>query len=109
MASFVIPAGLIYKHKKTKASAIIAALVGAVCMALLSIVTNYFIIYPVYYNFMAKDVILAAYQAIIPSMKSILQCLVCFNMPFTFVKGMLSVLITLVVYKPLSPIIKGKM
>lgn len=108
-ASFVIPAGLIYKHKKTKVSAIIAALVGAICMALLSVVTNNFIIYPVYYNFMAKDVILAAYQAIIPSMKSILQCLVCFNMPFTFVKGMLSVIITLVVYKPISPIIKGKM
>ena len=28
-------------------------------------------------------------------------------MPFTFVKGMLSVIITLLIYKHISPIIKG--
>lgn len=107
-AAFVLPAGLIYKFKKGRAWAVGAALIGAVCMAILSVITNYFIIYPVYYNFMPEDVILQAYQAIVPSMKSILQCLVCFNMPFTFVKGLFSVIITLLIYKRISPILKGR-
>ena len=35
-------------------------------------------------------------------MKNLLQCLIVFNMPFTFVKGLLDVLLCLVIYKPLS-------
>lgn len=104
---FVVPAGLIYKMKKTKKGALIGAVIGMVCMGLFSIITNYFVVYPIYYNFMPEEVILQAYQAIIPSMKSILQCLICFNCPFTMLKGLLSVVITMLIYKPLSPIIKG--
>ena len=105
---FVGTAGLIYKRKKTKKTATIAALTGAILMGAISIPINYFVTYPFYYNFMPKEVILTAYQAIIPSMKSILQCLICFNFPFTAFKGLISVIITLLVYKHLSPIIKGR-
>lgn len=105
--AFVLPAGLIYKHKKTKKMALLGSLSGAVIMGVFSIVSNYFLVYPVYYNFMDKGLILAAYQLIIPSVKSIFQCLVCFNMPFTIIKGLFSVVITFVVYKPLSPLLKG--
>ena len=105
---FVGTAGLLYKHKKTKKTATIASITGAILMGIISIPINYFVTYPVYYNFMPKEVILIAYQSIIPSMKSILQCLICFNFPFTALKGLVSVIITLLVYKHLSPIIKGK-
>lgn len=107
-ASFVLPAGLIYKSKKTKLRALTGAVCGAVIMGVFSIISNYFMVYPFYYNFMAEEVILAAYQAILPGMKSILQCLICFNMPFTMVKGLISVVITMLIYKPLSPILKGR-
>ena len=107
-AVFVGTAGLIYKKKKSKKNAAVAAALGALFMGLLCIPVNYFITYPFYYNFMPKEAILGAYQVIIPSMKSILQCLICFNFPFTTVKGLISVAISLVVYKHLSPILKGK-
>ena len=107
-ALFVIPAGLVYKLKKSRKSALIGAIVGAVVMALGSLVTNNFIVYPVYYNFMPKEAILAAYQAILPSVKTIPQCLLIFNVPFTFVKAMISVIIVFPTYKYLSPILKGK-
>jgi len=107
-AAFVLPAGLIYKAKKTKKNAIIGALVGAVVMGIFSVPLNYFLTYPVYYNFMPKEVIIAAYQAINPKVETILQCLLVFNMPFTIVKGLLSAVITMVIYKPLSPILKGR-
>ena len=105
--AFVLPAGWFYKLKKGKTSAIKGALVGAVLMGLVSIPVNYFLTYPIYYNFMPQQVILEAYRAIVPSMENILQCLVCFNMPFTIVKGLLSVGITMLIYKHLSPILKG--
>lgn len=106
--AFVLPAGLIYKHKKNKKSAITGALIGALCMALFSFPSNYFVVYPIYTKMMPMDVIIGAYQAIVPSVKELWQCLLFFNVPFTFVKGLFSVLITIVVYKKISPILKGR-
>ena len=105
--SFVLPAALIYRHKKSRKNALFGSLLGAVIMGMISVFSNNFITYPVYYNFMPKETILQAYQLIVPSMKSILQCLICFNMPFTIVKGLFSVVITFLIYKPISPILKG--
>lgn len=106
-AIFVGTAGMIYKRNKTKKGAIIGALAGAVAMAVASVITNYYIVYPVYTNFMPMEAIIAAYQVINPSVDSLLDCLIIFNLPFTFIKGMISVVITLLVYKRLSPVIKG--
>ena len=104
---FVMPAGIIYDMKKNKKSARKGALIGAVLMGVVSIPINYFLTYPIYYNFMPEAVILEAYRAIVPSMKNILQCLICFNMPFTIVKGLCSVGLTMLIYKHISPILKG--
>jgi len=106
-ATFVFPAGLIYRKRNNKKGALIGSLIGAVLMSLLSIVTNYFIVYPIYTNFMPMEAIIGAYQAINPKADTLLKCLIMFNVPFTFIKGMLSVVITFLVYKRLSPIIKG--
>ena len=110
-AAFVLPAGLIYNHKKTKKTAIIGGLVGAVVMGVASFPVNLFITYPVYeklYFNGAVEPIIGMYQAILPQVQQLWQCLVVFNAPFTLVKGLLSVLITLFIYKPLSPILHGR-
>lgn len=106
--AFVLPAGLIYKHKKNKKSAFLGALLGAVCMGLVSFPSNYFVVYPIYETMMPLETIIAAYQAIVPSVTKLWQCLLFFNVPFTFVKGMFSVIITMLVYKKISPILKGR-
>lgn len=107
-AVFAAVAGLIYKKHKTMKGALVGGIVGAVCMALVSFPSNLYIVYPFYYNFMPKEIVLQAYQAIVPSMKSIEQSLLVFNMPFTFIKGLLCIVISMLIYKPLSPILKGK-
>ena len=104
---FVFPAGLIYQRMKSRKGALIGSLAGAVIMAVGSVFTNIFLVYPLYYNLMSKEAILNAYQAIIPAMKSVEQSIICFNMPFTFLKAMLSVLVTFLIYKRISPVIKG--
>jgi riboflavin transporter FmnP len=106
--AFVLPAGLVYRHKKSKNSAILGAFLGALCMALISFPSNLFVVYPIYETMMPLNVIIAAYQAIVPSVTELWQCLLLFNVPFTFVKALLSVVITLLVYKKLSPILKGR-
>lgn len=105
---FVLPAGLIYRHKKTRLGALIGALAGAVTMAVVSAFTNYFIVYPIYMNFLSLDAIMGMYQAINPHVKTLWEALWVFNVPFTFLKGMCSVVITFLVYKKISPLIHGK-
>jgi len=107
-AVFTLVAGFIYQKKKTKKRAIIGGIVGAVAMGLFSFPSNLLVVYPFYYNFMPKEAVLGAYQLIAPSMKSVEECLVVFNVPFTIVKGLISVLLTTLIYKPLSPILKGR-
>ncbi len=109
-ASFAFTAGMIYKYKKTKKTAVIAGICGALVMAGVSIPLNYFLIYPMYYSILnfPEPAVLGMYQAILPSTKSIFQALLIFNLPFTFVKGMLDVIFCILIYKPLSPILKGK-
>lgn len=104
--AFILPAGLLYHFKKTKGSACTGAVLGAVFMAVVSVVSNYFIVYPVYYNFMPEETILAAYQAIFPGVDNILQCLIVFNMPFTFIKAMISVVVTILIYSHLIPVFR---
>lgn len=109
-AVFMGTAGLIYKKKKTKTGAVIAGLAGSLVMALVSIVTNYYIIYPMYYSVLGfpEQAILQMYQAIVPGTKSILHALIIFNVPFTFIKGTICAVVSMLVYKPLSPVLHGK-
>ncbi len=107
-AVFAGVAGLIYSKNKTMKGALVGGIVGALCMAAVSFPSNLYIVYPFYYNFMPKEAVLGAYQAIVPSMKSIEQSLLVFNVPFTFIKGILCVIISMLIYKPLSPLLHGK-
>lgn len=108
-AAFVATAGLIYRRSKSRKTAVIGCLVGAAVMAVVSVPVNYFISYPVYAKmFGGIDAILAAYQAINPNVDGLLQCLVVFNLPFTFVKGLLDSVLCFLIYKPLSPILHGR-
>ena len=75
-------------------------------MAAFSMVSNYYIVYPIYTKFMPMDVIIAAYSSILPSIKNLWQALFIFNLPFTFAKGLVNVLIATLIYKPLSPYFK---
>ena len=108
-AAFVFFAGLIYSYKHTKSGAMIGSVVGAAAAAVVCVPVNYFITYPFYAKVMIPmDTIIGLYQAILPSVDGLLEALLIFNLPFTFVKGLICVLLTFLVYKPLSPILKGK-
>ena len=105
--TMVLPAGLFYRYRKTRGGAIIACLLGSSVMAGVSLLINYYISYPVYAQvFAPMDVILGAYQSLNPNVNDLWDALIWFNMPFTFVKGIVVSAITFVIYKPLSNALK---
>ena len=104
---FAFSAGFIYQRKKSRKSALLGSVVGAVLMAVLSVPLNYFLVYPAYvvcYG-LPLEAIIGMYQAILPSADSLIKCLVIFNLPFTFFKGMLDVVLCFLIYKPLFPLL----
>ena len=106
-AAFALTAGLIYKKLKGFKGVIIGGIVGAIVMGIISLPSNYFLIYPLYYNVMGfpEAAILDAYQLIRPSTKTIAEALLVFNVPFTVAKAMISVVLSTVIYKPLHSFI----
>ncbi|MBQ9952931.1 MAG: ECF transporter S component [Clostridia bacterium] len=104
---FVVPAGWIYRHRKSRGSALLGSLIGSLSLGFFCVLINYFLVYPIYYKIMIpKAVILSAYQAILPAVDSIFESLLIFNFPFTTVKGIIVSILCFLIYKKLSPILK---
>ena len=107
--AFVVPAGLIYKFFHKKSGAFLGGAAGALAGAAVSFPVNMFITYPFYIGvFFGGQVqpLLDTYNVIFGTNFGLTEVLLIFNLPFTFVKYMLSVIIALLIYKPLSPIFK---
>lgn len=105
---FVVPAGIVYQRKQNLIGAVVGSISGAAAMAVLSVFTNYFVVYPIYTAFLPMEAIMGMYQAINPHVENLWQALLLFNMPFTFIKGLCSVVITLLIYKGIAPVLQGR-
>lgn len=110
---FVLAAGLVYRRRKSRGTALLGSVLGAAAMAAVSLPLNYFLVYPAYVailNF-PLEAIIGAYEAILSGVSGmatgdpLLNCLLIFNVPFTLCKGLLDVLICFFIYKPLSPLL----
>lgn len=104
--SLVLPAGLIAHRSEKLSRVVIGCVIGVIVMALMSIPSNYFMVFPAYIN-IAKfplEVIIGYYKEILPSVNSLMDCLVIFNVPFTFVKGACAAVVSIILYKKLRPI-----
>ena len=108
-AIFVGVAGIYYKKVHTRRGALVGSLLGAVTMAVVSIFTNYYIVYPAYVVIygMPMEAILGMYKALLPSADNLFKALAIFNLPFNTFKGIVDAAICFAVYKRLSPILKN--
>ncbi len=110
---FVCVAGIIYHCRKGRATALIGSLAGAAAMAAVSLPLNYFLVYPAYVAILhfPLEAIIGAYEAIFSGVSDLTvgdplwNCLLIFNVPFTFCKGLIDVAICWLIYKPLSPLL----
>lgn len=107
-SSFVVAAGLIYKHHKTKKTAILACLIASVIMGVVATVVNYFILLPVFEAFMPLDQLVASFSKFMPFIKTKLDVVLFNAFPFNLLKGIGISIVTMLLYKRLTPILKGR-
>ena len=107
-AVFTGVAGLIYKHKHNRKWAAVSCVVGALAMSVVCVFVNYWLIYPLYTKVLglSTEAIVGMYSEI-HQVNSLMAALAIFNLPFTFAKGLIDSVICFLIYKPLSPILKG--
>ena len=104
-AAMVIPAGVIYRRKKTKKSAIIGMAISTVTMSVVGVFLNAYVMIPLYSAFMPIEQIVEAGKAIIPWVSNTFTfCLFCV-LPFNLIKGVIVSVIVAIIYKPLSRLI----
>lgn len=107
-ASFVFTAGLIYRLHKTKKTAWIAGMTASVVMGIVAALANYYILLPLFEQFMPVDELIASFEAYMPFIHS-KRDIVLFNaLPFNLLKGVVISVVIMFVYKRLLPILKGK-
>lgn len=105
--SMVLPAGIIYKLRRTRKSAILGMGVSTMTMSVAGVFLNAFVMIPLYTAFMPIEQIIEAGKAIIPWVKDTFTfCLFCV-LPFNLVKGIIVSVIVGFIYKPLSRLIKN--
>ena len=106
--AFAVPAAVIYQKHKTKKKAIEGLIVGTISMTIVGFISNYFIMIPAYVAFMNLDldVIIGMATAIFSFVDTKFLLVLCCTTPFNIIKGAVISVITVVLYKHVSPLLK---
>ena len=109
--SFILPASVIYTFRKTKKNAVIGCIAGTLVMTIFGTAFNAVYLLPAFSELygMRLDEILAMGVKVNPLVKegSIVSFVAACVAPLNLIKGCSVSLITLLVYKPLSPILNS--
>lgn len=109
--SLILPASVIYAFRKNKKSAIFACITGTLIMTVFGTAFNAVYLLPAFSKLygMPLDQLLAMGTAVNPLARegSIVSFVAACVAPLNLVKGASVSLVTLLIYKPLSPIIKS--
>lgn len=106
--AFVVTAGLIYKSRKTKRQALAACIAASFVMGLVAALANYFILLPLFESFMPLDQLIASFGAYLPFIHTKLDVVLFNAFPFNLLKGLVIGLFTMLTYKRLTPVLKGR-
>ena len=108
--AFVLPATLIYKYKKSKLGAILGLLVSVIVFSIVGCFVNYYIMIPLYAElYMPLDVIIAMGTEINGNINNLFTFIIFATLPFNVVKGLLCSVITMVIYKKISPFLRKQL
>lgn len=92
-AVWVLTAGFIYKRGKTKKNAILGLISGVIALTIFAVICNYYVFLPLYQN-------------IVPSLDATtINYMLTIIIPFNLIKGVMASLITMALYKKISPLI----
>lgn len=105
--AMILPAGLIYQRHKTRKGALAGLIVGAIAATIAGVLSNLWLMIPFYgavYG-MPVEQIVAMGQTLIPAIQDEWGFVLLITGPFNLVKWVLISAVTMLVYKPLSPLL----
>ena len=110
--AYVVPAGLIYRfhHKKSRAHAVAGMAVGTVLTAILACFVNAFVLLPAYAAAfgMPMDALVGMGSAVNKAITSLPTFVLFAVVPFNIIKGVVVSLVTMLLYKHISRLLKGE-
>jgi riboflavin transporter FmnP len=107
--SLVVPSAYIYHMRKTKMSAIIGMGVGTIAFIIMGCLLNAYLLLPAYSKAFGipMDSLIAIGTKVNPNIDSLFTFILLAVAPFNLIKGVAVSVITILLYKYVSPIIKG--
>ena len=104
-AALLLPASLLYRAHKTRRRALIGMVIGTLCMAAMALLVNGTILFPFYMSAYHMDLAAIA-GALGCASGSMISILLATTLPFNLLKGVVLSILTFLIYKPLSPLLK---
>lgn len=108
--AMLLPAGLIYRHDKSRRGAAIGMLVGTLVATVVGVFSNLYIMVPFYgmaYG-MPVEAIVGMGAAIVPAVDTLWKFVLLITAPFNLLKWIVISVLAGLMYKPLSPILHGR-
>ncbi|MCR5440724.1 MAG: ECF transporter S component [Lachnospiraceae bacterium] len=108
--SFILPASVIYYAKKTRKTATLSCLVGTICITIFGTVFNAVYLLPAFAKLygMPLEAIIDMGSKVNPfAGDNVYSFVFACVAPLNLIKGSLNSLLTLLVYKMISPVLKG--
>ena len=107
-AAYVLPAAVIYRMRKSRKGALTGMIVGTLLMIVVAVLVNWKIMIPFYMGAfkMSMEAIVGMAQKALPFVDTELKLLLCVTAPFNVLKGVVLSVVTYLIYKPLSPMLK---
>lgn len=105
--SFVVPVGIIYKRMKNRKGALIALGTSVLIMTACASIYNYFVLLPLYAKVLGFpiDAVVSYAQMVNKSIVDVKTLIAYAIIPFNLFKGIVISVITIIIYKRLSPIL----
>ena len=107
--SFVVPAAIVYYFKKTKKNAIFGLILGIVTCTVAGCLLNSYLLLPAYSVAFKMDIeaLIAMGTAVNGMIDSLFTFVVFATAPLNMIKCSVVSLLTMLIYKPISKILKG--
>ena len=107
-ASYVVAAGVLYKRRKTKKTALLACITASFVMGVAAALANYFILLPLFETFMPLDQLIASFGVFLPFIHTKFDIVLFNALHFNILKGLVIGGLTMLTYKRLAPVLKGR-
>lgn len=107
--ALVVPAGILYQRKKTRKNAVLGLILGTAIMVVIGSALNALVLLPTYAKAfgMPMDALVGMGSAINPAITNVTTFAMFAVAPFNLLKGVTVSVITMILYKYVSPLLKS--